>query len=268
MEPAQLAVIARTLVAVDSLWRTTVRHDPTRRWYANLHRDDDVEVWLLGWEVGQEIRIHDHGGSSGAFIVADGTLVENHTTRGRRGPLRHRTHGAGEGAAFGPSYVHDLGNAGPGVATSINVYSPPLGSMTYYDLVDGVPVATRTIDHVLEVARTRLERIGPSQAAVELAEGALLVDIRPSEQRRREGEVAGALVIERNVLEWRLDPASPARIPEATGYDLRVIVMCSEGYTSSLAAASLQDLGLQRATDLDGGFLAWKAAGLPVLQTA
>jgi rhodanese-related sulfurtransferase len=120
-----------------------------------------------------------------------------------------------------------------------------------------------TVDELLEAARARLERIGPRQAAEELSAGALLVDIRPSEQRRREGAIPGALVLERNVLEWRLDPTSAFRIPEAQSYDLRVIVVCSEGYTSSLAAAALQDLGLTKATDLAGGFWAWHRAGLP-----
>src|SRR5690606_5743253 len=92
---------------------------------------------------------------------------------------------------------------------------------------------------------------------------ALLVDIRPAAQRAEEGEVPGALIVERNVLEWRFDPASDARLPQATDHDVRVIVLCSEGYTSSLAAASLQDLGLTRATDVVGGFKAWRAAGLP-----
>jgi len=92
------------------------------------------------------------------------------------------------------------------------------------------------------------------------------VDIRPTAQRAAEGEVPGALVIERNLLEWRFDPASDARLPQADRYDLPVIVMCSQGYTSSLAAASLQDLGLAAATDLAGGFQAWAAAGLPVVR--
>jgi rhodanese-related sulfurtransferase len=105
--------------------------------------------------------------------------------------------------------------------------------------------------------------VTPHEAAVRIAAGALLVDIRPAAQRRREGEVPGALVVERNVLEWRLDPASGARLPEATGYDVDVIVLCSEGYTSSLAADSLRSLGLHRATDVVGGFAAWAAAGLP-----
>ena len=96
-----------------------------------------------------------------------------------------------------------------------------------------------------------------------VADGALLVDIRPHAQRLAEGEVPGAVIIERNVLEWRFDPASAARLAQAS-YDLHVIVFCSEGYTSSLAAASLQDLGVWRATDVDGGYRAWQAAGLPV----
>ena len=122
----------------------------------------------------------------------------------------------------------------------------------------------RGIDQVLAEARGRLRRLDPQQADAEIRVGALLVDIRPQAQRAAEGEVPGALVVERNVLEWRFDPASASRLPLAGSYDLRVIVMCSEGYTSSLAAASLQDLGLARATDLAGGFRAWATAGLPV----
>jgi rhodanese-related sulfurtransferase len=126
------------------------------------------------------------------------------------------------------------------------------------------PPGARPISQVLEQARSRLDRLGPAQAWEAMQAGALLVDIRPQAQRAAEGQVPGALVIERNVLEWRLDPASDARLPVAGSYDLQVIVMCSAGYTSSLAAASLQDLGLSAATDLDGGFQAWARAGLPV----
>ena len=126
------------------------------------------------------------------------------------------------------------------------------------------PLGARPISEVLEQARSRLDRLEPAEAWAAMRDGALLVDIRPQAQRAAEGEVPGALIIERNVLEWRLDPASDARLPEAGSYDLRVIVMCSAGYTSSLAAASLQDLGLSAATDLDGGFQAWARAGLPV----
>jgi rhodanese-related sulfurtransferase len=121
----------------------------------------------------------------------------------------------------------------------------------------------RTIDDILAGARDRLHRVHPDQAHAEARDGAVLVDIRPAAQRADEGEVPGALIVERNVLEWRFDPASGARLPEATGHDLRVIVFCSEGYTSSLAAAALHDLGLTRATDVVGGFQAWRAAGLP-----
>jgi rhodanese-related sulfurtransferase len=120
-----------------------------------------------------------------------------------------------------------------------------------------------TIDQMLAAARARLRRLGPVEAAEAVSRGALLVDIRPEWQRRAEGGIPDALVIERNHLEWRLDPTSDARIEEATDHDVAVVVVCSEGYTSSLAAASLQELGLHRATDLVGGFHAWRAAGLP-----
>lgn len=131
-------------------------------------------------------------------------------------------------------------------------------------MIRTAPPGARPISEVLEQARRRLDRLEPAQAWAAMQEGALLVDIRPQAQRDAEGQVPGALVIERNVLEWRLDPASDARLPQAGSYDLRVIVMCSAGFTSSLAAASLQDLGLSAATDLAGGFRAWARAGLPV----
>jgi rhodanese-related sulfurtransferase len=125
------------------------------------------------------------------------------------------------------------------------------------------PPGARTIDQLLAEARARLGRLSPAEAFAALSRGAVLVDIRPEAQRAREGGIPGALIVERNVLEWRFDPASDARLPWVHGYDHEIIVFCSEGYTSSLAAAALQDLGLSRATDLNGGFLAWAAAGLP-----
>jgi rhodanese-related sulfurtransferase len=118
------------------------------------------------------------------------------------------------------------------------------------------------IDAVLEAARTKLSRIDARDVAGALERGALLVDIRPAAQRAREGDVPSALVIERNVLEWRCDPTSDARLPEAAGDDVEWIVLCSEGYTSSLAAAALVDLGLHRATDVIGGYQALKAEGV------
>ena len=121
-----------------------------------------------------------------------------------------------------------------------------------------------TVDHLLDRARRRLKRVTPQQAAAEHQAGALIVDTRTSEQRATKGEIPGALVIDRTVLEWRLDPSSPHRIPEAANHEVRVILICAQGYSSSLAAASLQDLGLVNATDVIGGFQAWKQAGLPV----
>jgi len=109
---------------------------------------------------------------------------------------------------------------------------------------------------MLEVARARLDRVKVGDLPAERARGALVVDIRPIEQRERDGELPGALVIERNVLEWRLDPASDACIDQVDGYDTRIVLVCNEGYATSLAAATLQDLGLHRATDLVGGYQA------------
>jgi rhodanese-related sulfurtransferase len=125
------------------------------------------------------------------------------------------------------------------------------------------PDGARSIDEILAAARARLSRVTPAQAFAELEAGAVLIDIRPAAQRAAVGEISGSVVIERNHLEWRLDPASSARLPWVTGYDLRPIVICMEGYTSSLAAAALQDLGFALATDVAGGYEAWRAAGLP-----
>ena len=130
---------------------------------------------------------------------------------------------------------------------------------------EGRPPGARTIDELLAEARSRLQRVEPAEAAARAEAGAVLVDTRPASQRDRDGAIPGALVIERNHIEWRFDPASDAKVPEATGYDVEVVVFCDEGYSSSLAADSLRALGLHRATDVVGGFQAWKAAGLPVL---
>jgi rhodanese-related sulfurtransferase len=127
------------------------------------------------------------------------------------------------------------------------------------------PTGARSIDDLLAEARSRITRVTPVEALARVAEGAVLVDIRPAAQRAREGEVPGALVVERNVLEWRFDPASEARLPQATGYDVDVVVLCSEGYTSSLAADALRSLGLTSASDVVGGYQAWVAAGLPTV---
>jgi rhodanese-related sulfurtransferase len=121
-----------------------------------------------------------------------------------------------------------------------------------------------TIDDLLARSRETLSRLDAGSAAAAVRDGATLVDTRSETPIARDGVVPGALVIARNVLEWRLDPASDHRHPDAPALDGHVIVMCHEGYQSSLAAATLQQLGFARATDLDGGFEAWRAAGLPV----
>jgi rhodanese-related sulfurtransferase len=125
-----------------------------------------------------------------------------------------------------------------------------------------------TIDELLDRARQQLVRVEPEQAAAELADGALVVDIRPADQRANGGDIPGATVIDRNVLEWRLAPDSTWRIAAVTGTDIRVIVVCNEGFSSSLAAATLKELGLVNATDVVGGFQAWQAAGLPTTRSA
>jgi rhodanese-related sulfurtransferase len=121
-----------------------------------------------------------------------------------------------------------------------------------------------TVDDLLALARARIRRLDPHETADACRRGALLIDIRPTVQRRWEGEVPGAVVIERNVLEWRVDPSSAHRLAQITDHDREIVVMCSEGYASSLVAATLVDLGFGSAADLDGGFQAWVKAGLPV----
>ena len=116
------------------------------------------------------------------------------------------------------------------------------------------------IDALLAQARAVLDRVEPGRLDGELAVGAVLIDIRPVEQRQRDGELTGAIIIDRNVLEWRLDPTSPDRVPVASSAHIRYILVCNQGYSSSLAAATLRDLGLSRATDLVGGFQALLAS--------
>jgi rhodanese-related sulfurtransferase len=123
----------------------------------------------------------------------------------------------------------------------------------------GVPTPPAAIDVLLDEARSGLERVAPQDLAAEAAEGALVVDIRPVEQRDRDGDLPGALVVDRSVLEWRLDPTCPYRLDLSDDPKRRVILVCNEGYSSSLAAATLQRLGLHRATDLVGGFQEWSA---------
>jgi rhodanese-related sulfurtransferase len=119
------------------------------------------------------------------------------------------------------------------------------------------------VDVLLARARAGMRRLDPHETRAAVAAGALLIDTRTDRQRARQGELPDAIVIDRTVLEWRLDPRSPSRIPEASAHGLPIVVACRQGYSSSLAAASLRAIGLHRATDLEGGVEAWLAAGLP-----
>jgi rhodanese-related sulfurtransferase len=125
-------------------------------------------------------------------------------------------------------------------------------------------MSPRTVDELLAEARSRLTRLDPDEAAAAIRDGALLIDIRSESQRAADGVVPGSLFVARNVLEWRCDPSSEHRDPRIEGRERQLILMCNEGYQSSLAAATLHELGLTRTTDLAGGFQAWRAAGLPV----
>jgi len=129
-------------------------------------------------------------------------------------------------------------------------------------------VVPATIEDLLIEARRGLARLDPATAFRATRGGAVLIDTRPEWQRRAVGEIPGAIVIERNHLEWRCDPSSAARVAEAADHQVAWIICCDEGYSSSLAAASLQALGLSNATDVIGGFRAWRAAGLPVTRPA
>jgi rhodanese-related sulfurtransferase/mannose-6-phosphate isomerase-like protein (cupin superfamily) len=284
--PEELANIVSLFASSDG-WMDKVRLRAERRWYERLYHGPDYDIWVISWLPGQSTGFHDHGASSGAFVVATGILEEH------RPDERTRVIYPGKPHAFGPDYAHDVRNVSLAPAISIHAYSPPLSEMNEYEL-DGSQLVPRerasgkaetidqewraqrwkpvgrtgalSIEQVLSAARARLRRLSPDEAYEAAAtKEAVLVDIRPESQRAIEGSIAGALVVERNVLEWRFDPASSTRLPVATDHDLQVIVFCSEGYTSSLAAAALQDLGLWRATDVVGGFHAWRATGLPIV---
>jgi rhodanese-related sulfurtransferase len=139
-----------------------------------------------------------------------------------------------------------------------------MASAAMTEQAEARPVGRVTVDDLLADARAGLARLDSATAHAALAMGALLIDIRSDAQRATDGIVPGSLVIGRNVLEWRCDPSCPAHDRRIQNLDARLIVMCDGGYQSSLAAATLQRLGLTHATDLIGGFRAWRAAGLPV----
>src|SRR5258708_14694471 len=252
LSPAQLRAITVKLAARRELWADLVVHDPDVRWYLPLHRSNACDVWLLAWERGQDTDWHDHGGSSGSFAVAEGSLVERYRqASGRR--LGRRRMLVGEAAAFGPAHVHDVAHGGVSSATSIHAYSPPLLAMTYYTqslyglmaretvAIDGpegargrggahtaladatasaaeltsdvLPAGAPSIDELLAQARSGMPRLRPEAALAAVTDGAVIVDIRSLEERIVEGEVPAAMVIGRNVLEWRRHPPRHARIP-------------------------------------------------------
>jgi rhodanese-related sulfurtransferase/mannose-6-phosphate isomerase-like protein (cupin superfamily) len=284
--PEELANIVSRFASSDG-WLDRVRLRTEHRWYERLYHGPDHDIWAISWMPGQSTGFHDHGRSAGAFVVATGILEEH------RPGDKSLAIPPGNPRAFGPEYAHDVRNASLAPAVSIHAYSPPLSEMNEYEF-DGSQLVPRelaseraetfdqewraqrpnpanharalSIEQTLAAARARLRRLSPEDAYEMVAKtGSTLVDIRPESQRAIEGNIPGAWIVERNVLEWRFDPASSARLPVATDHDLQVIVFCSEGYTSSLAAAALQSLGLWRATDIVGGFHAWRATGLPIV---
>jgi rhodanese-related sulfurtransferase len=255
------------------------------RWHVRIHQDADVDVWLISWTTEQGTELHDHGGSSGAFTVVQGSLTEyvwTGPTPDAPGELGDEPRQERDTVVFDRHYVHDVRNHLEAPALSVHAYSPPIRLMHYYEPSEGgllrwaaswtddpeAPPPAReaafsSLEEMLGAAREALTRLTPEQADRAVADGAQLVDIRPEWQRRADGEIPGAVVVERNHLEWRLHPHSDARLPLAAA-GRRWIVYCTEGYTSSLAAASLVSLGLD-ATDVIGGIQAWREAGLPTV---
>ena len=239
--PEELANIVSLFASSDG-WIDRVRLSAERRWYERLYQGADYDIWVISWLPGQSTGFHDHGESSGAFVVATGVLEEH---RPGEEPLVIQP---GKSRAFGPDYAHDVRNDSLAPAVSIHAYSPPLSEMNEYEL-DGSRLIPRervseraetldeqrrepvdrnmalSIEQVLSVARARLRRLSPDEAFEAMAKReAIIVDIRPEGQRAIEGSIPGALVVERNVLEWRFDPASSTRLPVATDHDLQVIV--------------------------------------------
>ena len=270
------------------------------RWYKLLDRTADFELWVIQWPHDTGLILHDHGGSAGAFYVTGGVLEETSTNLpGLR--LHRRLLSPYRGKSFGPEYVHSVRNPRTMPATWVHAYSPPLGSQWRFTSNRGPAwcqsnchrvgrcAVTETavtrqdegpdnrtplgksyasrVDELLDKERSGYHRVSPREAARIWAGGGLLVDTRPVAQRAESGEIPGAISIERNVLEWRLDPTSPDRHEQVGGPDQDIVVFCQAGYASSLAVASLCQLGLSRVTDLVGGYEAWLATGLPTTLT-
>ena len=141
---ARLLEVVSSVAAQPDLWRPRVHHQLYRRFYERVVSAEDHEVWLICWDVGQMTLLHDHGTSAGAFVVVDGALLEDHGRAGT-GRLRQRRISRGRIMSFGPKYVHNLTNPGPGLATSIHAYSPKITTMTYYAVLPGGAVPVRTL---------------------------------------------------------------------------------------------------------------------------
>ena len=224
---------------------------------------DEYDAWLIAWGAWSDVGAHDHGDSSGAIRVLRGSLEEVYREGRRMGAAHDPPGPVDRRAAESRARRVESGGACGSEPARVLAAAAADEFLSRGDAARSHGVTSLSVEAMLERARAGLQRVSPEQAAAAVRDGALLVDIRPVGLRVADGEIPGALVIDRNVLEWRLAPASDVRIPEVDEHKT-VILFCDEGYASSLAAATLQELGLPHATDLDGGFQAWKRAGLPV----
>jgi rhodanese-related sulfurtransferase/mannose-6-phosphate isomerase-like protein (cupin superfamily) len=273
--PEALLGMASGLALAADAWTSSLETHPDARTGLRILATERYDAWLLWWPAGTAVSPHHHGDSEAAFAVSSGALRETRWLGGRR-EERLLTHG--QGTTVGRRVVHDV--AAVVEALSVHVYSPPLARMAFFDdqaenllLEEPVDPADSAVavsgffhvehrgglDTVLERARERISpRMHPRDLAAAMDLGALVVDTRPAVLRQRDGELEGALVIDRNVLEWRLDPYGSHRIQGASDADRLVILVCDEGYASSLAAVSLLGLGRRNVTDLEGGYQAWR----------
>jgi rhodanese-related sulfurtransferase/mannose-6-phosphate isomerase-like protein (cupin superfamily) len=275
MSPETLLEMASGLAVVAEAGTFSLERHPDARTGLRVLATESYDVWVLRWSAGTAVSPHHHGDSDAAFVVSSGALKETRWLDGRREERRLTRR---QGVTVERGVVHDV--EADVEALSVHVYSPPLARMAFFDdraekvlleepvrsshdvvIVGGSPIVAHSggLETILEKAR---ERISPRIEARDLAAavdlGALVVDTRPADLRQRDGTLEGALVIERNVLEWRLDPYGSHRIQEASDADRPVILVCDEGYASSLAAVSLLDLGRRNVTDLKGGYRAWR----------